>query len=329
MGCAECHDHKFDPITQRDFYAMAAFFADVQEVAVGRREPGMPVPTADDERELARQDQVTADRRAVLDRDVATLLASTESWEQELLKELNWSVLTPVETNVLGESQLKRLDDGSLKSTGTSAATETYVITFEAASKEADSAKWNGLRLEVLADDELPEKGPGLAPNGNFVLTEFKVARIGADGKPVAVKVTHAVADHSQSGHDIGTAIDGKDNTGWALLPQIGQSHEAVFALQQPVGGGDAGKPNAASSRFVVTLEFKSQFAQHWPASIEWHECRAAHVAYRSRGGARSTRQSSRSTQRRRAATAHRVSARSIGPIPSATRGGASGSSRT
>ncbi len=263
MGCAECHDHKFDPITQRDFYAMAAFFADVQEVAVGRREPGMPVPTADDERELARQDQVTADRRAVLDRDVATLLASTESWEQELLKELNWSVLTPVETNVLGESQLKRLDDGSLKSTGTSAATETYVITFEAASKEADSAKWNGLRLEVLADDELPEKGPGLAPNGNFVLTEFKVARIGADGKPVAVKVTHAVADHSQSGHDIGTAIDGKDNTGWALLPQIGQSHEAVFALQQPVGGGDAGKPNAASSRFVVTLEFKSQFAQH------------------------------------------------------------------
>ena len=46
MGCAECHDHKFDPITQRDFYAMAAFFADVQEAAVGRREPGMPVPSA-------------------------------------------------------------------------------------------------------------------------------------------------------------------------------------------------------------------------------------------------------------------------------------------
>ena len=259
MGCAECHDHKFDPITQRDFYAMAAFFADVQEVAVGRREPGMPVPSADDERELGRQDQVIADRRAALDRDVAAILMSNERWEQELLKGPDWSVLTPVEMNVVGTSQLKRLEDGTLKSTGTSAATETYVITFEAASKEAASAKWNGLRLEVLADDELPAKGPGLAPNGNFVLTEFKVARIGADGKPVAVKVTQASADHSQSDHDIGTAIDGKDNTGWAVLPQIGQSHEAVFALQQPVGGGEAGKPDAAPSRFTVTLEFKDR----------------------------------------------------------------------
>ena len=44
--CAECHNHKFDPYTQADFYAMAAFFADVQEGAVGRREPGIPVPTA-------------------------------------------------------------------------------------------------------------------------------------------------------------------------------------------------------------------------------------------------------------------------------------------
>ena len=284
MGCAECHDHKFDPITQRDFYAMAAFFADVQEVAVGRREPGMPVPSAEDQPELARHDQAVVDRRVALDRDVAALLASTESWEQELLKGPDWSVLTPVETNVVGESQLKRLDDGSLKSTGTPAATESYVMTFEvpqsrphaprdepskndAAPDKARHAErdgdFRGLRLEVLSDDELPEKGPGLAPNGNFVMTEFKVARIGADGKSVAVKVTHAVADHSQSGHDIGTAIDGKDNTGWALLPQIGQSHEAVFALQQPVGGGDAGKPDAAPSRFTVTLEFKSQFAQH------------------------------------------------------------------
>ncbi|MBN9521830.1 PSD1 domain-containing protein [bacterium] len=51
--CAECHNHKFDPYTQADFYAMAAFFADVQEGAIGRREPGMPVPAPDDEKRLA------------------------------------------------------------------------------------------------------------------------------------------------------------------------------------------------------------------------------------------------------------------------------------
>src|SRR5262249_56414352 len=42
--CAECHNHKFDPYTQKDFYSLAAFFADVQEAGVGRREAGMPVP---------------------------------------------------------------------------------------------------------------------------------------------------------------------------------------------------------------------------------------------------------------------------------------------
>jgi cytochrome c553 len=45
LMCAECHDHKFDPYTQKDFYAVAAFFADVQEAAIGRREPGTPIPS--------------------------------------------------------------------------------------------------------------------------------------------------------------------------------------------------------------------------------------------------------------------------------------------
>src|SRR3954464_2073650 len=51
--CAECHNHKFDPYTQKDFYSVAAFFADVQEGAVGRREPGMAVPTPEHEAKLA------------------------------------------------------------------------------------------------------------------------------------------------------------------------------------------------------------------------------------------------------------------------------------
>lgn len=50
--CAECHNHKFDPYTQADFYSVAAFFADIQEPSIGNRGPGTPVPTPVDELKL-------------------------------------------------------------------------------------------------------------------------------------------------------------------------------------------------------------------------------------------------------------------------------------
>ncbi|MBS0205742.1 MAG: PSD1 domain-containing protein [Planctomycetes bacterium] len=246
MGCAECHDHKYDPITQRDFYSMAAFFADVQESAIGRREPGMPVPSAADEQELSRFATEIATAQKKLDEAVAGLMASNSKWDEEL--GTPWQVLNPTEFKVQGESQLVKQDDGSFKSSGKVAAQETYTFTVQT------EARLTALKLEAMADDGLPAKGPGLASNGNFVLTEVKVTRIGENDKTVPVKVARSVADHSQAGgHDISTAIDGKDNTGWAVLPQIGQSHEAVFELAEPVGPG----------RFAVALEFKSPFAQH------------------------------------------------------------------
>lgn len=246
MGCAECHDHKFDPLTQRDFYSMAAFFADVQESAIGRREAGMPVPSAGDERELARFASEIAAAQKRLDDAAATLIASNSKWDEEL--GTPWQTLEPAEFKVQGDSQLVKQDDGSFKSSGKVASQETYTFTVQTESK------LTALRLEAMADDGLPAKGPGLAPNGNFVLTEVKVTRLGDNDKTLPVKISRSVADHSQAGgHDIATASDGKDNTGWAVLPQIGLSHEAVFELAEPVGPG----------RFVVALEFKSQFAQH------------------------------------------------------------------
>lgn len=246
MGCAECHDHKFDPFTQRDFYSLAAFFADVQESAVGRREPGMPVPSADDEKELARISAEADAARKRLDDAVSTLIASKPKWDEELGTASTWTSLNVVDAKVQGESQLQRQDDASYKSAGKASAQETYTFTLQA------EAALTGLRLEAISDDGLPAKGPGLAPNGNFVLTEFKVIRIGENDKTMPVKIARSVADHSQQGHDVGTAVDGKDNMGWAVLPQIGQSHEAVFELSEPVQG-----------KFSIAIEFKSQFAQH------------------------------------------------------------------
>ncbi len=122
---------------------------------------------------------------------------------------------------------------------------------------EPSLRKLTGLRLEALADETLPAKGPGTAPNGNFVLTECKVAVVGADGKEQPVKLKHAVADHAQNGHAALTTIDGKGDTGWAVLPQIGQPHELILEAEQPFAVDDA------TAKFIVRLEFQSQFPQH------------------------------------------------------------------
>ena len=52
-GCAQCHDHKYDPFTIKDFYSLAAFFADIQERPVGRRNPNLFLPTPEQEKKLA------------------------------------------------------------------------------------------------------------------------------------------------------------------------------------------------------------------------------------------------------------------------------------
>lgn len=252
MMCAECHDHKFDPFSTRDFYSLAAFFADVQESAIGRREPGMPVPSAADEAKLKDFDEQIAAAQQKLQAAVDEIVKAGNTWEDTLRAQTEWLPLPPPESKVQGESQLLLQEDGSFRNEGKVAAKETYVLKFNTPLRQL-----TGLRLEVLADEKLPAKGPGTAPNGNFVLTEFKLAALNKNGKEQPVKLKRAVADHSQTGFVIDSAIDGKNNTGWAVLPQVGQSHEVIIEAEQPWAKDDA------AAEFVVRMEFNSPHAQH------------------------------------------------------------------
>lgn len=250
MMCSECHDHKFDPFSTRDFYAMAAFFADVQETDVGRREPGMLVPSPEQSQQLAEFDTQVAAVQQQLQTATERLVTTNADWSAELDTESGWQRLTPTDVRVQGESKLQRLEDGSYKTDGTVATKETYILTFE-----TDLRNLTGLRLEALTDDTLPAKGPGTASNGNFVLTEFKVQLPKDGGKPEPVKLSKAVADLAQNGHAIAAAIDGKNDTGWAVLPKVGESHLATFESEKPFA--------ADSGRFTVRMEFQSPHAQH------------------------------------------------------------------
>ncbi len=81
-GCAQCHDHKFDPFTAKDFYALGAFFADVKEAAVGRREDGMLVTDAAQEARLAELDAAVERSRQALKAVTPAMEAAQVEWER-------------------------------------------------------------------------------------------------------------------------------------------------------------------------------------------------------------------------------------------------------
>ena len=113
------------------------------------------------------------------------------------------------------------------------------------------------IRLEVLPDDSLASRGPGRAPNGSWVLTEFKML---GEGKPV--ELVPVRADFEQPGWPLANALDGKDDTGWGAWPQVGKPHEAVFEIKTKFrvrSSADARQDTLMSFR----LQFRSPYKQH------------------------------------------------------------------
>ncbi len=228
MGCCECHDHKFDPYTTRDFYSMAAFFADIQEIAVGEQ-PGTKMPTPEQAARLARFDEQIAPLKKVLDTPNPELDAAQVAWEADLLKKkIEWTVLKPTEAVSKQGATLKVLDDGAILAGGENPAADSYELKFSVPLRGVTA-----LRLEVLPDDSFPVKGPGRASNGNFVLSEFAVTAAGKPPEWGALSATH-----SQTDYPIANSADGNPQTGWAILPQTGRASEAVFETRTDLGDG-------------------------------------------------------------------------------------------
>jgi hypothetical protein len=233
VHCARCHDHKFDPITQKDYYALQAVFAGVDKA-------DRPY---DADRGVARRRRELMSEKARLEalRDVAdaTLLspaaeAAVADWEKRVqAASASWSPLDPVTYVSAQGATLTKLPDGSLCSGGKRPDKDTVTII-----AHTDLQNITGVRLEVLTDPSLPHQGPGRQDNGNLHLSEFRVktAPKNLQGTAKPIVLHKAAADFDQDGWTIAHAIDGNPRTAWGIYPQVGKSHQAVFEMKEPVG---------------------------------------------------------------------------------------------
>jgi mono/diheme cytochrome c family protein len=246
IGCAQCHDHKFDPITQRDFYAMGALFADVKEAIIGGREPGMLVPSEGQARELAQRERALNGLQQDFAGPHPELAGAFAQWQQAqldaLANEALWSPLAPVRAESAAGTPLTVREDRSVLAGGKNPDTDTYTLRF---TNRLSGVV--GLRLEVLPDGSLPAKGPGRAANGNFVLTEV-VGRIERDGAASrTVSFQSARASHEQTtlaegnpyqAWSAAATIDGDvkgKSPGWAVLPETGRPQQLRLELKEPL----------------------------------------------------------------------------------------------
>ncbi len=158
--------------------------------------------------------------------------ARQTDWEAQMVQRPNWNVLHATHLVSANGASLVQLSDGSVLATGKAPDKDTY--TFDSFT---DLPRVTAIRLEALPDQSLPANGPGRAENGNLVLTEFSLEIRPADKPSEVIKVPlhRAKADFAQGNFQPGKAIDGNNKTGWALSPQLGKRHEALFEFKKPL----------------------------------------------------------------------------------------------
>ncbi len=278
FGCAECHDHKYDPLGTKEFYQLEAFFSDIKERGLynGGADWGsfIRVPSKAQRKQIAQVEEEIVQAKKEAEASVTKY-----PWKDDLKA---WKVAKAVKAEALHQTELHPQDDGFLLAKGANPPTNTYTLTLEKAPRSLQ-----GIRVEAWPNKALKGGGPGRAPNGNFVLTEIEVAYLGADGKRIPIELataratfeqTESVGDNPYKKFSAIGAID-KDakgaKWGWAIAGDQKRPQAAEFFAKST-----AAIPEGA--QLVVTLKqnldnpthtlgyFRLMLAEKEPQSLLW-----------------------------------------------------------
>jgi hypothetical protein len=228
INCCQCHNHKFDPLAQREYYQLYAFLNNDDE-------PFLEVPTPEQQkkRDNLRAKVREAELKAMKEADVAERMAA---WEKQITDATGeWSVLDPFEWHNFA-TKYEKQSDGSLLGGGDlqpGAVTRVWI--------DNPPTNITGFRLEVLTHPNLPYGGPGLMGKGSWFLKEFTCEAYAMTNATVTNKIhfRRALASAEAPGFGITNAIDGKtDKGGWtaSLFPVLkNKEQRAVFECAEPI----------------------------------------------------------------------------------------------
>jgi len=249
VSCAQCHNHKYDPFTQKEYYQLFAFFNNTEAEITTRGSgrdfvgPKIPLPLEAKQQRLRKELQAKiAKLKKSVQAHTKSLKSEQPKWEKQVADSMSdggYQVLVPLAFKSAEVGGLRIKEDHSLLAGGNFPSTDLYVVETAAPEKPITA-----FRLEIMTDASLPGGGPGRVKPGNFILSEFQVeiATEKSGGKFEPVKLKSAFADFSQNKWPVENSIDGNRKTGWAIAPQFGSPHYAVFIPEKPLELGPNSK---------------------------------------------------------------------------------------
>lgn len=178
MACAQCHTHKYDPITQEEYFKVFAILNNTADADRGDEAPLHPVYTADQQRQRQAWEAELRGVESVLKTPTPELLTAQTAWAAAFPRELSWQPLVPAE--VLSEAGAVTSAHGAVVTVAGGAKADTYTLSFS-----LPEQPFRAIRLETLTDDSLPGRGPGHG-GGNFVITGVEAALTPKDSASIS-----------------------------------------------------------------------------------------------------------------------------------------------